>query len=43
VFTGGATIWLGFTNGVPEFLAAALIAGAGTGLVTPAQGPRLPT
>ncbi len=25
VFTGGATIWLGFTNGVPEFLAAALI------------------
>ncbi|MFZ0874250.1 MAG: MFS transporter [Pseudonocardiaceae bacterium] len=38
VVTGGATIWLGFTNGVPEFLAAALIAGAGTGLVTPAQG-----
>ena len=36
--TGGATIWLGFTGGVPEFLAAALIAGAGTGLITPAQG-----
>lgn len=36
--TGGATIWLGFTSGVPEFLAAALIAGAGTGLVTPALG-----
>ena len=26
VVTGGATIWLGFTGGVPEFLAAALIA-----------------
>jgi MFS family permease len=38
VVTGGATIWLGFTGGVPEFLAAALIAGAGTGLITPAQG-----
>lgn len=38
VVTGGATIWLGFTAGVPAFLAAALIAGAGTGLVTPAQG-----
>jgi MFS family permease len=36
--TGGATMWLGFTHGVPEFLAAALIAGAGTGLITPAQG-----
>jgi MFS family permease len=36
--TGGATMWLGFTRSVPEFLAAALIAGAGTGLVTPAQG-----
>jgi MFS family permease len=36
--TGGATIWLGFTGGVPEFLAAALISGAGTGLITPAQG-----
>ncbi|HEV7452896.1 MAG TPA: MFS transporter [Pseudonocardiaceae bacterium] len=38
VVTGGATIWLGFTSGVPEFLAATLIAGAGTGLITPAQG-----
>ncbi|HJT02404.1 MAG TPA: MFS transporter [Pseudonocardiaceae bacterium] len=36
--TGGATMWLGFTGGVPEFLIVALIAGAGTGLVTPAQG-----
>ncbi|MGH3935962.1 MAG: MFS transporter [Pseudonocardiaceae bacterium] len=36
--TGGATIWLGFTGGVPEFLAAALIAGMGTGMITPAQG-----
>jgi MFS family permease len=38
VVTGGATIWLGFTSGLPQFLAAALIAGAGTGLITPAQG-----
>lgn len=36
--TGSATVWLGFTHGVPEFLAAALTAGAGTGLITPAQG-----
>ncbi len=36
--TGGATIWLGFTSGVPEFLVVALLAGAGTGLVSPAQG-----
>jgi MFS family permease len=39
--TGGATIWLGFSSGVLEFLAAALIAGAGTGLSTPAQGATL--
>ncbi|MCA1696273.1 MAG: MFS transporter, partial [Actinobacteria bacterium] len=38
VVTGSATIWLGFTSGVAQFLAAALIAGAGTGLITPAQG-----
>jgi MFS family permease len=38
VVTGGATIWLGFTSGVLEFLAAALIAGAGAGLISPAQG-----
>ncbi|MGH3756035.1 MAG: MFS transporter, partial [Pseudonocardiaceae bacterium] len=38
VVSGGATIWLGFTGEVPEFLAASLIAGAGTGLITPAQG-----
>jgi MFS family permease len=38
VATGSATIWLGFTGGVVEFLAAALLAGAGTGLVSPAQG-----
>jgi MFS family permease len=36
--TGSATIWLGFTAGVPEFLAAALIAGMGTGTIMPAQG-----
>jgi MFS family permease len=38
VVTSGATIWLGFTSGVLEFLVAALIAGAGAGLITPAQG-----
>jgi MFS family permease len=38
VVTGGATIWLGFTGGIPEFLVAATIAGAGTGMITPAQG-----
>ncbi len=38
IVTGSATIWLGFTSGMPQFLAAALIAGAGTGLITPAQG-----
>lgn len=38
VVTGCATISLGFTDGVPLFLAAALIAGVGTGLITPAQG-----
>ena len=37
VITGAATIWLGFTGGVPEFLAAAVVAGIGTGLITPAQ------
>ncbi|MDQ3903915.1 MAG: MFS transporter [Actinomycetota bacterium] len=36
--TGTATVWLGFTHGVTEFLIAALVAGAGTGLITPAQG-----
>ncbi|MFN2494732.1 MAG: MFS transporter [Pseudonocardiaceae bacterium] len=35
---GGATIWLGFTDGVPEFLLATAIAGLGTGLITPPQG-----
>jgi MFS family permease len=38
IVTGSATIWLGFTSGMPQFLTAALIAGAGTGLITPAQG-----
>jgi MFS family permease len=41
VITGSATIWLGFTSGVPQFLTTALIAGAGTGLITPAQGATL--
>jgi MFS family permease len=38
VLTGGATIWLGFTSGVSAFLIAAVLVGAGTGLITPAQG-----
>lgn len=38
VISGGATIWLGFTGDVPQFLAAALVAGGGVGLITPAQG-----
>ncbi|MGQ0773387.1 MAG: MFS transporter [Pseudonocardiales bacterium] len=38
VVTGAATIWLGFTDSVPEFLLATLIAGLGTGLITPPQG-----
>jgi MFS family permease len=38
ILTGGATIWLGFTSGVAAFLVAAVLAGAGTGLITPAQG-----
>ncbi|MGH3930989.1 MAG: MFS transporter [Pseudonocardiaceae bacterium] len=38
VVTGAATIWLGFTDGVPEFLLATLIAGLGTGLITPPHG-----
>jgi len=36
--TGGGTIWLGFTSGVPAFLAATLVSGLGTGMLTPPQG-----
>ncbi|GDY32873.1 MFS transporter [Gandjariella thermophila] len=31
------TIWLGFTHGVPAFLAASAVAGVGAGLLNPAQ------
>lgn len=34
----GGTIWLGFTSGVPAFLAASLVSGLGTGMLTPPQG-----
>ncbi len=34
----GGTIWLGFTTSVPAFLAASLISGLGTGMLTPPQG-----
>ncbi|MGI9064501.1 MAG: MFS transporter [Pseudonocardiaceae bacterium] len=35
---GGSTVWVGYTTEVPAFLAATLIAGLGTGMLTPAQG-----
>jgi MFS family permease len=38
VVTGGATIWIGFTGGVTAFLIATVVAGLGTGLLTPPQG-----
>ncbi|MGH3708907.1 MAG: MFS transporter, partial [Pseudonocardiaceae bacterium] len=38
MITGAATIWIGFSDGVAQFLLAALIAGLGTGLITPPQG-----
>ncbi|HEU0087962.1 MAG TPA: MFS transporter [Pseudonocardiaceae bacterium] len=38
VVSGTATTWLGVTDGTPEFLVATLIAGLGTGLITPPQG-----
>ncbi|MGH3977507.1 MAG: MFS transporter [Pseudonocardiaceae bacterium] len=34
----GGTIWVGFTGSVPAFLAATLISGVGTGMLTPPQG-----
>ncbi len=33
----GGTIWLGFTSGVPAFLAASLVSGLGSGMLTPPQ------
>ncbi|MGH3913200.1 MAG: MFS transporter [Pseudonocardiaceae bacterium] len=38
MITGAATIWIGFTDGMTQFLLATLIAGLGTGLITPPQG-----
>ncbi|MFB9907468.1 MFS transporter [Allokutzneria oryzae] len=34
---GGAMIWLGYTDSIPSFLAASLVAGFGAGLLNPAQ------
>ncbi len=34
---GGGTIWLGFTDSVLLFLVASVVAGMGSGLLTPAQ------
>lgn len=38
VVAGGATIWLGFTGGLAEFMVATVVAGMGAGLITPPQG-----
>ncbi|MGH4024494.1 MAG: MFS transporter [Pseudonocardiaceae bacterium] len=38
VIAGAATIWLGFTDGLAEFMIATVIAGMGAGLITPPQG-----
>jgi MFS family permease len=35
--SGGATIWLGFTDTVPAFLVASLVAGVGAGVLNPPQ------
>ncbi|WP_424183803.1 MFS transporter [Actinokineospora sp. G85] len=37
VVSGLATIWTGWADGVPEFLVATIVAGLGTGLLTPPQ------
>ncbi|WP_156758501.1 MFS transporter [Actinokineospora pegani] len=37
VVSGLATIWTGWADGVPEFLVATVVAGLGTGLLTPPQ------
>jgi MFS family permease len=34
---GGGTIWVGFTTNVPLFLAATVVSGIGSGLLTPPQ------
>ncbi|WP_086826447.1 MFS transporter [Allokutzneria sp. NRRL B-24872] len=38
VLAGASMIWLGFTDSIPAFLAASVVAGFGAGLLTPAQG-----
>lgn len=35
---GAATVWLGFSDGLAEFMVATAIAGLGAGLLTPPQG-----
>jgi MFS family permease len=37
VLAGAGTIWVGFTETVPAFLVATIVAGLGTGLLTPPQ------
>jgi MFS family permease len=37
VIAGGGTIWVGFTGSVPLFLAATVVSGIGSGLLTPPQ------
>jgi MFS family permease len=37
VLAGAGTVWVGFTSTVPTFLAATVVAGLGTGLLTPPQ------
>jgi MFS family permease len=37
VVSGCGTIWLGYTDGVPAFLAASLVAGLGAGVLNPPQ------
>ncbi|HEX2301744.1 MAG TPA: MFS transporter, partial [Pseudonocardiaceae bacterium] len=38
VVAGTATSWLGFSDGLAEFMVATVIAGMGAGLITPPQG-----
>ncbi|HEV7649544.1 MAG TPA: MFS transporter [Actinophytocola sp.] len=37
LIAGGGTIWVGFTGSVPLFLAATVVSGIGSGLLTPPQ------
>jgi MFS family permease len=37
LIAGGGTIWVGFTDSVPLFLAATVVSGIGAGLLTPPQ------